>query len=67
CEKVDALWDKVFDATRNYAFWLHRDEHEVGEKAFEAWTNAWDVMSKESPELLEQLQLEFRELLGVEA
>jgi len=67
CKKIDSLWDKVFDATRKYAFWVNREEFEGGINSFEAWEKAWDVISKDSPDLLEQLQHEFRELLGVES
>lgn len=67
CVKIDSLWDKAWGASRSYTFWLHQEEDsENMKRTFDAWTKGWDTMSKEIPDMLRQLQLDFRSILGVE-
>lgn len=63
CSAIDNLWTEAVGPISKFSFW--RKQTGAAKNASEAWFNAWDVMSKKVPPLLENIEDEFRSLIGV--
>ena len=62
CEKIDELWNQSWDVIRKFGFWLNRNNEN---KKLDAWEKAADFSRENLPLLLESIEDEFREILGV--
>lgn len=63
CNAIDNLWAEAVGPVSKFSFW--RKQEGAIKNATEAWFEAWDVMSKKVPPLLESIEDEFRSLIGV--
>ena len=63
CSAIDNLWSEAIGPVSKFSFW--RKQAGGDKNASEAWFEAWDVMSKKVPSLLESIEDEFRSLIGV--
>lgn len=64
CNSVDNLWLESIGPIRKFSVW--RSMGENSKETTEAWINADETMAKKIPALLEKIEDEFRDLLGVE-
>jgi hypothetical protein len=63
CNAIDNLWSEAISPVSKFSFW--RKQEGAARNVSEAWFEAWDVMSKKVPPLLESIEDEFRSLIGV--
>ena len=68
CIKIDAVFHEVDAASMKYSLWLTRSKsggNRASQKMDEAWTEAWNTMKDRVPPLVNAVEIEFRNLLGV--
>ena len=64
CEIIDRLWEKTWGVTREYAFWLRNKEDGNYQYLVDSWLKANETLENEVTEILDQLQSDFRTILG---
>jgi len=63
CQSIEDLWSRTIDPLSKFNF--SRLRAEKSDQTFDLWEKAADTMQKEVPKLQEQIEEEFRKLLGV--
>jgi hypothetical protein len=67
CERLRSLFDTVHGPALKFRMWMNYKE-KGGNAALrhdEAWNEAWDVLQRDVPPILNAIEREFRVLLGV--
>ena len=69
CEGIDNLFKTIVPKLTTFGFTLAlADKHpEHGKDKLDAWNEAWNSMQERVPPIMQAIEADFRELLGVEA
>lgn len=68
CSKVEEIFNETRDALFDYGYYRRREDGRRHDhmKEHEAWTKAWDKIKDDIPPIREEIEMEFRKLLGVD-